>query len=143
MSHGQLDVGPPLLLPSLVLLLASAVVSRRRPLVVSQAHPLGSLDVEALVHPQAFPALLVASHRQVSLVLPVASSLLDSLAHLAANPRLASTLLPDDNHDNTTRTIYLPWRASPAQERGNRGRFKSLPKSRKSGWDFAALCTIA
>lgn len=112
----------------------SAEVCRRRPLVVSQAHPLDSLDVEVvsttlarasrgdsltitkLVHPQASPAHLVASHRLVSLVLQAASSLQDSLALLAANPRLASTLLPDDNHDNTPRKTYsLPW-ASPFQK---------------------------
>lgn len=52
------------------------------------------------MHPQASPALLVVSPRLVSPVLQAASSLLDSLVPLAANPRLASTLL-DDNHDNT------------------------------------------
>lgn len=91
----------------------------RRPLVVSQALHLDSLDVEVvsttlvrapksislivtkLAHPQASPAPLVASQELVSLVPQVVSSLPASLVLLAANLLLASTLLRDDNHDNT------------------------------------------
>ncbi|KAJ0108451.1 hypothetical protein J7T55_002055 [Diaporthe amygdali] len=102
-SHDQLDEEPPLrfLLP--VLLLVLEEVCRHHPSVVSQALPLDSLDVEALAHLQASLAPLVASHLLVSPVLQVVSSLLASLALLAAKLRLASTLLPDDNHDNTPR----------------------------------------
>lgn len=139
MSRDQLDEGPPHPLLSLVLPLVLAVVCRRPPLVVSQAHPLDSLDVEA--HHLDSPAPLAASHLLGSLERLVVSSLLDSPALLAAD-HLASTLLPDDNHDNTP-----PKHANRhGLHRFRDEKIRGIPKvfqNRKSGLDSAALCTIA
>lgn len=99
-SRDQLDEEPLLLLLLPVLLPVLAEVCRHLPSVVSPAHPLDSLDVEVLAHPQVSPVPLVASP-PVSLGPQVVSSLLASLVLLAANLPLASTLLRDDKHNNT------------------------------------------
>lgn len=132
-------------------------VCHHRPLVVSQALHLDSLDVEVvsttlarapltgsltvtkLAHPQASLAPLVAS-QLVSLGLPVVSSLLASLVLLAASLLQASTLLHDDNHDNTPKNMPITAGFTGLKLRKYEGRSSSLTKSEVR---IRKLCTIA
>lgn len=136
-----------------------AEVCRHRPSVVSPAHRLDSLDVEVvstilvrapqralltitkLAHPQASPALLVASPL-VSLGPQVVSSPLAFPVLLAANLPLASTLLPDDNHDNTPENNMPTAAGFTGLKFGEISR--AFQRSSKiESQDSAVLCTIA
>lgn len=95
---------------------------------LARAPYTGSLTVTKLAHPQASLDPQVAS-QLVSLGLPVASSLLASLVLLAASLLQASTLLHDDNHDNTTKNMPATAGFTGLKLRKYEGRSSSLTKS--------------